>query len=116
MFSRRGFFTFAVGIIAAPAIVKVSALMSLRGKLDLVHVTEEDVFTFATQGMDAEGYEAHFADMASGKGMIARRGIHREYPKFYPTEAAPDWRARDGFEWSRHHGTSGDAPDMVYRT
>lgn len=113
MLSRRVFFTFAVGIIAAPAIVKVSALMPLRGELIVPEplISEADIFDFATEGMDAEGYDAHFADMARGKGMIAARRPGRESPwmKHAKEIHIDPWPAYF------HGGSITVAPEMVYR-
>lgn len=80
---RRGFLLCLTGIIAAPAIVKASSLMTLRGvmlppeqrEIDqwIVHAvgeTDRDVFDFATIGLDEDEYDATIGAIANNARII----------------------------------------------
>lgn len=80
---RRGFLLCLTGIIAAPAIVKASSLMTLRGvtlppeqrEVDqwifhAVGETDRDVFDFATDGLDWEGYSNQIQSLADRASII----------------------------------------------
>lgn len=87
--------------------------MPLRGEpLVRLENSDSDVFAFATQGMDAEGYDAHFADMVRGKGIVAARSPSRQNPWM---KHAKEMHI-DPWPSYFHGGSMTMAPDMVYRT